>query len=199
MHDFDYDAMQKKRIGHGARHKVGKRRGCSLPSDSLTNKQIQNLEGDVTMINLNEPVSYEQFKKLSDGLKTTYINNIIQKYHVGFASIARMMGCKADTLRFMIRNHHLDVPHVSKRIKKENEIAFERDYMTKQQKGDPAVEKVDQQQIAERVTETKPSSNLGRYEFCFDHVTSWPDILKFLGNMPLPNNAAVMIRVEELK
>ena len=38
MNDFDYDALQKKRIAAGARHmKRGSRsKRCSLPSDNLT-------------------------------------------------------------------------------------------------------------------------------------------------------------------
>ena len=41
MNDFDYDCMQKKRIAMGAfAHINRKRGGCSLPSDTLTDKWL---------------------------------------------------------------------------------------------------------------------------------------------------------------
>ena len=45
MHDFDYDAMQKKRIARGASHmkRGSKSKKCTLPSDYLTAAQKRRL------------------------------------------------------------------------------------------------------------------------------------------------------------
>ena len=50
MHDFDYDAMQKKRIARGASHmkRGSKSKKCTLPSDYLTAAQKRRLNGPVS-------------------------------------------------------------------------------------------------------------------------------------------------------
>ena len=60
MNDFDYDALQKKRIASGAFHmKRGSRsKRCSLPSDNLTPAQLKRRNGPVSTYKLDQPMSW---------------------------------------------------------------------------------------------------------------------------------------------
>ena len=63
MHDFDYDAMQKKRIARGAMHmkRGSKSKKCSLPHDGLTAAQLRRLNGPVSTYKMDEPMDWEGF------------------------------------------------------------------------------------------------------------------------------------------
>ena len=80
MNDFDYDALQKKRIAAGARHmKRGSRsKRCSLPSDNLTPAQLKRRNGPVLTYNLNAPMDWGTYKLLTLDMKKQYLSNLIE-------------------------------------------------------------------------------------------------------------------------
>lgn len=92
MHDFDYDAMQKKRIARGASHmKCGsKSKKCTLPSDYLTDAQKRRLNGPVSTYKLDEPMSWESFKAMPEDLQKKYILNLQETYQANDKMIGKM-------------------------------------------------------------------------------------------------------------
>ena len=69
MNDFNYDCMQKKRIARGAfAHINRKRGGCSLPSDTLTEKQRKEKNGEVKSYNITRPMPWREFKPMPEDL-----------------------------------------------------------------------------------------------------------------------------------
>lgn len=77
MNDFDYDCMQKKRIAMGAfAHINRKRGGCSLPSDTLTEKQRKEKNGEVKSYNITRPTLWCEFKKMPEDLKREFFRNM---------------------------------------------------------------------------------------------------------------------------
>lgn len=77
MNDFDYDCMQKKRIAMGAfAHINRKRGGCSLPSDTLTEKQRKEKNGEVKSYNITRPMPWHEFKKMPEDLKREFFRNM---------------------------------------------------------------------------------------------------------------------------
>lgn len=67
MNDFDYDCMQKKRVARGAfAHINRKRGGCSLPSDTLTEKQRKEKNGEVKSYNITRPMPWREFKPMPE-------------------------------------------------------------------------------------------------------------------------------------
>ena len=91
MHDFDYDAMQKKRIAHGAAHMKHNRKGCSLPSDNLTAAQKRRLNGPVNTYKLDEPMGWESFKVMPEDLQKQYILNLQNTYQANDKMIGKML------------------------------------------------------------------------------------------------------------
>lgn len=82
MNDFDYDALQKKRIAAGARHmKRGSRsKRCSLPSDNLTPAQLKRRNGPVSTYKLDEPMRWDDFKAMPVDLQKQYLTNLVETY-----------------------------------------------------------------------------------------------------------------------
>lgn len=82
MNDFDYDALQKKRIAAGARHmKRGSRsKRCSLPSDNLTPAQLKRRNGPVSTYKLDAPMGWDDFKAMPADLQKKYLTNLVETY-----------------------------------------------------------------------------------------------------------------------
>lgn len=100
MHDFDYDAMQKKRIARGAIHmKNGsKSKKCSLPHDGLTPAQLRRLNGPVSTYKLDEPMNWESFKAMPEDLQKKYICGLQDTYQANDNMLAVMFGVNIGTI-----------------------------------------------------------------------------------------------------
>ena len=77
MNDFDYDCMQKKRIAMGAFANINRKRGgCSLPSDTLTEKQRKEKNGEVKSYNITRIMPWREFKPMPEDLKREFFRNM---------------------------------------------------------------------------------------------------------------------------
>ena len=92
MHDFDYDAMQKKRIARGASHMKRGSKKCTLPSDYLTAAQKRRLNGPVSTYKLDEPMNWESFKAMPEDLQKKYILNLQETYQANNDMLGKMFG-----------------------------------------------------------------------------------------------------------
>ena len=92
MHDFDYDAMQKKRIARGASHMKRGSKKCTLPSDYLTAAQKRRLNGPVSTYKLDEPMNWENFKAMPEDLQKKYILNLQETYQANNDMLGKMFG-----------------------------------------------------------------------------------------------------------
>lgn len=100
MTNFDYDVLQKKRIAQNARRRKcgSKSRYCGLPSDHLTPKQWKERNGRCMTMNLNQPMTWEEFSQLSDSMQKEYLQHIIDTYHVGCPAMGKMFGCSQSSV-----------------------------------------------------------------------------------------------------
>ena len=98
MNDFDYDCMQKKRIAMAAfAHINRKRGGCSLPSDTLTEKQRKEKNGEVKSYNITRPMPWREFKPMPEDLKREFFRNM-QSFGGTAKWLAEEMGASAHTI-----------------------------------------------------------------------------------------------------
>lgn len=89
------DGINRKNIArsaHNRRTHCGKRGVVKLPSDFMTKKELQSMNSDVTCYRINDPMSWNEFKKLPDDLKILYIKFIREKFKAPDAAIAKAMG-----------------------------------------------------------------------------------------------------------
>lgn len=109
MNDFDYDALQKKRIASGAYHRKNgsKSHACTLPSDHLSEAQRRKLDGPVVTLRLNEPMTWADFLALSDEHKRLYLGHLMELYHPDAAKLAEMFGTSRTAVSQHLRLHDL--------------------------------------------------------------------------------------------
>lgn len=92
---FHSDRREKSSIARSARNKRthnGKRGGVKFPSDYMTKKEIEKMNGKVESYRLNEPMTWSEFKKLPDDIKVMYIKALREKFNCFDSAIADMMG-----------------------------------------------------------------------------------------------------------
>lgn len=108
MHDFDFDAMQKKRIARGAAHmkRGSKSTKCSLPSDHMTQAQWKRRNGPVNTYSLNQPMDWETFKSLPIDIQQSYVDILQRRFNVTAATIStELFGNTAPVLRVHMDKH----------------------------------------------------------------------------------------------
>ena len=92
---FNQDVAERSKMKTGAFHKKNgsKSKKCTLPSDHLTPKQKQKLNGSCESIKLNEPChDWDKFKKLSKETKAEYIHNLVNNFGARRSDVAEMFG-----------------------------------------------------------------------------------------------------------
>lgn len=76
--EFNAENALRKRIGRGDRYrKKGGGNLCRLPSDNITRRQWESLNGEVKEWNLKSIMSWEQFCMMDDDMQAIYLNNLL--------------------------------------------------------------------------------------------------------------------------
>ena len=112
MTDFDFDCAQKKRIARGAFNRKGttNRKGCRLPHENLTKKELEKLNGEVYSISMVRPMPWDYFKTLPDTLQEEYLNTQVRRFGIGLANISTdMFGLSSSALHKHVVKHGLNV------------------------------------------------------------------------------------------
>lgn len=87
---YRQDIKEKKAAGRGAFHKKGgsKSKKCNFPSDYMTRKEKQALNGEVMSYNPNKFYSYAEFKQLPMEYQVKYVNSLMDKYQIGLSNVS---------------------------------------------------------------------------------------------------------------
>lgn len=89
------DLRDKKSTANSARHRrthCGKGGGVRFPSDKLSKKEREKMNGKLEVYRLNSPMKYSEFKAMPEEHQKSYIKLLRQKYDVPDSRIAAMMG-----------------------------------------------------------------------------------------------------------
>lgn len=99
---FRQTSAERKRIGRGDFNK--KRKGgryVRLPSDHLSKKEREKMNGEVINYNMNAPVAWEAFKRWPQDLAREYIRRLEEAYNVKSEDIAGMLGvCRSSYCKY---------------------------------------------------------------------------------------------------
>ena len=93
---FRQDVKEKSSTARSARNRRthnGKGGRVKFPSDNLTRKELNAMNGEVKSYRLNDPMNWKEFKQLPDDVKIMYIKALKQKWNVPSVYIAQMLGC----------------------------------------------------------------------------------------------------------
>lgn len=122
MNDVEFilkeDIKEKKQAGRGYRCKKNGRKSkkCSLPSDHLSKKEIEKMNGECKVYNLNKPMNYSNFCAMPVDLRIKYLEMLRDKFGANQTEISKMMGV-ADTTLASHRAKFLDGKPVFRRYK----------------------------------------------------------------------------------
>ena len=87
---FKQDIREKKTTGYGAKHKkagVKGPKGCRMPSDNLTKKEKEALNGEVVSWSPRAYYSWEELKAFPRNIQKEYLKAMCEKYSCGISSV----------------------------------------------------------------------------------------------------------------
>ena len=104
MNDIEFilkeDIKKKKQAGSGYRYKKNgsKSKKCSLPSDNLSKKELNKMNGECKVYNLSEKMNYSNFCAMPFDLQIKYLEMLRDKFGASQTDIAKMMNVAPSTL-----------------------------------------------------------------------------------------------------
>lgn len=86
---FKQDVREKKIIARSAKNKV-RHTGCNLPSDYMSRKEVEQMNGEVQIINqdLHRPLTWKYFRMLPKEDQTSYIQYLLDTFYCTGKQIA---------------------------------------------------------------------------------------------------------------
>ncbi len=118
---------------------------------NYTRKEIEKLSSETKSVNVNEYISYDEFKNLPVTLQTEYLRNLTDKYHVTCSAFARLWGKDPSTLCKIF--HNLGIK--SYKDGRKNEHKFLRDLKPKSKEPEKVAVSADTVSTTP-IAETKP-------------------------------------------
>ena len=111
---FRTDTAEKKRTARGSFNRkthAGKGGRVKMPSDYMTKKERDKMNGEVQSYNLAKPMKWEQFKLLPDDIKREYITAIVRKYDPQQSAISQMLNVAPNTLYMLCKRLGITFRH----------------------------------------------------------------------------------------
>lgn len=92
--DLLKEQKEQKNIANQARHRKGSRgrKGCALPSDTLTKKERESQNGQLYSYQTERPMTWDEFTALPKHLQEMYIHDLQSKYHASIYRIGLVFG-----------------------------------------------------------------------------------------------------------
>lgn len=92
---FQTDCREKKNVANSARYKrghTGRGGKVRFPSDSLTKKEKEAMNGECKSYKLNEPMKWAEFKAMPLDIQEQYLRLLRTTYSVPWTEVEKMMG-----------------------------------------------------------------------------------------------------------
>lgn len=90
---FRQTERERKRTARGTYNK--KRQGgrhVRLPSDNMTRKECNDMNGEIQTYRLNEPMTWQEFKKMPEDIRREYILGLRERYDASTGMFSSMFG-----------------------------------------------------------------------------------------------------------
>lgn len=111
---FISDCADKKRTARGIHNKrthAGKGGKVIFPSDYLTRKEREAMNGEVKTYALNRPMRWKEFKMLPDDVRREYIENLQKRFGVMQKDLAVMFGVSVNSVGLETKKLGIKFPH----------------------------------------------------------------------------------------
>lgn len=166
------DVKTRGQISRSARNRRthnGKRGRVKFPSDYMTKKEINAMNGEVKSYRLNEPMSWTEFKAMPDDIQFGYIRLLKDKYSAPNSAIEKMFGIGNGTLVRHMNGIDYEVTSMKKgKFDREGWMAFVNRVPVKKEE-EPVVE--------EETEEPVPEENTENVECCMDYEKAYGEAM----------------------
>lgn len=96
---------------HNKRTHAGKGGKVIFPSDYLTRKEREAMNGEIKTYALNRPMRWKEFKLLPDDVRREYIENLQKRFDVQQKDLAAMFGVSVQTVGLETKKLGIKFPH----------------------------------------------------------------------------------------
>ena len=99
---FVTDCADKKRTARGIYNKrthTGKGGKVRFPSDNLSRKELDAMNGEVVTYSLNKPMKWDEYKKMPDDLRRQYIENLQKRYDIMQKDLVDLFGVSISSVQ----------------------------------------------------------------------------------------------------
>ena len=110
MNDFEFETIQKKQLVNASRSRV------SVGGQTMTEKQMRGLNGKIQSFGLSKPMTWEQFKAMSNDIQIEYLMNLNKAFNVNVTGLAKMFGITGQALRNYFAKYNIRFMDVSGRL-----------------------------------------------------------------------------------
>lgn len=202
LHD---DSKEKRSAGRAAYTKGRSHRGCTLPCDNKSNKELKQMNGEFMEMNIKEPMCWKSFKKMPKDLQEEYLAFLHTEFGATLTDMALKMGlsgrssfwrwCKTqglDTSKFCSHGH-------KSKVDQRWEKFWEGDSSVSTAVSVPVLEQISEQEQKEedsaKVSTKDKGCNIMSFTILLTNISSWDDAVAVLKSLPLPKENTVTINV----
>ena len=184
---FVQDIREKKttaRSSHNRKTHAGKGGAVKFPSDYLTKKERNAMNGEITTYRMNDPLTWAEFNEMPDDIRVLYIKALRQRYDVSDNTLAEMFGCHRTTLA-------REIKRLGVQSGRDRHINFDADGFYKWWKPDEPIsekpEVIEAPPIPEKEVKTAENAvpHVGILEFIGNADASLETVKRLLGNESL--------------
>lgn len=104
--EFNREVHERKQLTYGSRHRKcgSKSKKCTLPSDYMTKKEKEKMNGSVHVYRMGEMIPFDEFTTYPADIQQEYITSIQQKYNATKNMIANMFAIPATVFDGYVEN-----------------------------------------------------------------------------------------------
>lgn len=116
---FIQDSKDKKNVARSASKKNRTGKGpVKFPSDYLTRKQKEALNGEMVTYSMNKRVDWGTFRSWPHDIQQEYVDGLVNKYGIGFSNLVDVFSAKYQTVYAYFVSHNISCPRTDQGHKK---------------------------------------------------------------------------------
>lgn len=101
---FRQTEIEHKKLGYGDKHKKrGGGRYVRLPSDHMTKKEREAMNGEVTTYTMNRPITKAELYRWPTEIQLEYLQGLVDKFHPEQAYLSEMLGTSKPVVCNMLK------------------------------------------------------------------------------------------------
>lgn len=190
LHD---DSKEKRSAGKAAYTKGKSHRGCTLPCDNKSTKELKQMNGEVVEMNIKKPMSWKSFKKMPKDLQEEYIAFLHKEFGATLTDMALKMGLSGKTSIF--RWCKTQGLNTSKFCNRGHKSTVDQRWEKFWEDGSEVSTAVSVPILEATVSAENEGCKITSFAVSLTNISSWDDAVALLKSLPLPEHNAVTIKL----